>query len=156
MSDATRSRIAVLQHKRRQRAAQEALSKTSDRLEEPRHEPVEPDVSLRLQTELYALVKAMRGQGKLRKSEFRDADSALSSAGEHLERLGREAVFEVYAGASGSGFFMGPVSSAFLNACLRRDGEGFAVVLPDLKAGLLFDVVLDDPLRGNFYEVEWW
>ena len=156
MSDLTTSRIAVLQHKRRQAAAREALSKTSDQVGEPRHESIDPATSLRLQSDLYTRVKEMRNQGKLCKNDFADAESAVSAAEEHLERLGRDAVFEVYAGASGSGFFAGPVSVAFLSACLRGSHESIALVLPDLGAGLLLDVVLDDPRRGNFYEVEWW
>lgn len=156
MNDATRSRIAVLQHKRSQAASRATLSKTSDEVGEPRHDPVDAGVSLRLQAELYTRLKEMRARGELRKSEFPDADDAVLAAAEHLERLGSEAVFEVYVGAKGSGFFAGPISAAFLSACLRSGREGLAAVLPSLEAGILLDVVLDDPIRGNFYEVEWW
>jgi hypothetical protein len=156
MSDKTRHRIAELQHKRRQLASQEAMFETSDGFGDPRHEPVEAGVSLRLQTELYAQLKNMRERCELRKSEFPDVDSAISATQEQFERLGSEAVFEVYRGASGSGFFKGPISGALIAVCLRSGHEGFAAVLPNLEAGVLLDVVFDDPLRGNFYEVEWW
>jgi hypothetical protein len=109
-----------------------------------------------MQTDLYARLKDMRGCGQMRRSEFPDADSAVSVADEILKQLGSEVVFEVYLGANGSGFFKGPISGAFLRACLRNGHEGFEAILPNLEAGVLLDVVLDDPLRGNFYEVEWW
>lgn len=156
MSDATRNRIAVLQHRRRQATSQEALSKVSDEVGEPRHQPVEAGASLRLQTELYARLKEMRGQGQLLRSEFPEADSATAAVHAQLELLGSDAVFEVYFGASGSGFFAGPISSALVRGCLRHGHEGLAATLPSLESGVLLDVVRDDPLRGNFYELEWW
>ncbi len=156
MSDAIRSRIAVLQHRRRQSAAHEALSRTSDEVGAPRHKPMEPADSLQLQSDLYAKLKEMRTQGGLHQRAFPDAEGAIAAVLAQLNLLGPETVFEVYVGANGSGFFAGPISSEFLNACLQHGNEGLAAVLPSLESGVVLDVVLDDPLRGNFYEVEWW
>jgi hypothetical protein len=156
MSDVTRSRIDVLQHSRRQSASQEVLSRTSDEVGEPHHAPIEPGVSLRLQKDLYAKLKEMRAKGRLHQRAFPDAEGAVAAVLAQLNLLGSETAFEVYVGANGSGFFAGPISSEFLNACLQHGHEGLAAVLPSLESGVVLDVVFDDPLRGNFYEVEWW
>lgn len=146
----------MLQHKRRQAASENALSKASDEVSEPRHQPIEADFSLRIQTELYARLKEMRQRGQLKKSQFRDRDSAIAAAHARLQLLGSEAVFELYVGADGTGFFTGPLTQEFLRACLRSGHEGVAAILPTFESGVLLDVVLDDPVQGNFYEVEWW
>lgn len=155
MSDVIRHRIAVLQHQRKQRASHEALSRISDELSEPRHDPVDPGVSLRLQSNLYAKLKELRTQNALRQSSFADVEDAIAEVLQRSKLLGSSAVFEVYAETSGSGFFAGPLSSAFVKACLRQH-EGLAAVLLGLESGAVLDIALDDPLRGNFYEVEWW
>ena len=156
MSETNQRRIAVLQHRRRQIAAQEALSRVSDEVGEIHHQLVDPGISLLLQTDLYAKLKEKRVHAQLRKRTFTDAAGAVAVAAEQLNRLGSKAVFEVYVGANGSGFFSGPISAALLSVCLGRGYEGFAAVLPSLESGVFLDVVSDDPLQGNFYEVEWW
>lgn len=157
MSDATHSRIAVLQHKRRQRASQETLSRISNQVGEPLHKPMDPAGSLQLQTDLYAKLKEMRAQGGLQQRAFPDPESAVRAVLVRLNLLGPEMAFEIdLVGTDGSGFFTGRISSDFLIACLQHGHEGVAAVAPGLESGVLLDVVLDDPLRGNFYEVEWW
>jgi hypothetical protein len=146
----------VLQHRRRQSASLEALSRISDEVGEPHRKPMDPGVSLRLQSDLYAKLKEMRAQGRLHQQTFPDAEGAVAAVLAQLNLLGSETAFEVYVGANGSGFFTGPISSEFLKACLQHRYQGFVAVLPSLESGVVLDVVLDDPLRGNFYEVEWW
>lgn len=50
----------------------------------------------------------------------------------------------------------GSMSPGFLLCCLQRWPDGFSVVRSDLSGGVVLDVVLDDPVDGDFYEVERW
>jgi hypothetical protein len=117
---------------------------------------MDPGVSLRLQSDLYTKLKELRAQGRLHQRTFPDAEGAVAAVLAQLNLLGSETAFEVYVGANGSGFFSGPISGEFLKACLQHGHQGLVAVLPSLESGVVLDVVLDDPLRGNFYEVEWW
>lgn len=79
---------------------------------------------MRLQDDLYAKLKDMRHRGVLQQRRFTDVESAVEAAVKHVGALGPDGVFEVYARASGSGFFAGSVSSQFLRSCLKNGYEG--------------------------------
>lgn len=156
MSDFTTSRIAELRHKRVQAQAHRQLTSLSKEIGEDSHEPVEFAVSLALQKALYELLDDMRHRGELRKVELVEPGSATLVLEENLGRLGDETVFAVLSGARGSGFFRGRPSSEFQRACLRQGYDGIIATRPDLKAGVVLDVVDGDPVLGDYYEVEWW
>lgn len=156
MSDATRDRIAVLQHKRRQSEAYGALSSISDTLGEAPHPPIDSSYSLRLQGAMYERLKGLRDQQPLRSQSYTTAEAAVNELLIHASSLTSDMMAEFYNGARGTGFFYGPFSRGFLLACLLQGYEGMALVQPDLALGVLLDVALDDPIRGDFYEVEWW
>jgi hypothetical protein len=156
MSDEASDRIAVIQHERRQHEALRALSAISDKLGDARHAPVDPGVSLRTQCELYATLKAMRASAELHSAKFATAEAAVDEFFTRASRLPPDAICEFYMGARGSGFFIGTLSRAFVKSCLAQGHEGIAIVQPTLASGVLLDVARDDPLLGDFYEVEWW
>src|SRR5690606_34959081 len=118
------SRIAVLQHRRKQRASHGVLSGISERLAETPHSPIESDASLRMQTGLYTRLRTMRECGELLKNDFEDVGIALRTLSEHAKHLGSDVAFEVYLGAQGGGFFGGLPSEAFLCECLRVGCDG--------------------------------
>jgi hypothetical protein len=156
MSDAVHERIAVLQHGRKQREAYNDLTSISNKLGEKNHAPIDPGLSFRIQVEMYEKLKAMRVSAALHAARYTLVDDAVDGFLVHVSTLSSDAVGEFYTGENGSGFFVGPFSRPFLLSCLAECCEGFALVQTDLASGALLDVAFDDPLCGNFYEVEWW
>lgn len=118
--------------------------------------PVDPTISVELQDALYASLRDGRSSGALHNERFPTAEQAVSALTQRASSLGGDVFVELYTGSGGTGFFLGPVSHAFLLSCLERDHEGAAVVTPDASAGAVLDHAVGDPLHGDFYEVEWW
>jgi hypothetical protein len=134
-----------------------ALSSISDKLGEARHAPIDPSLSLRVQGEMYEKLKVMRASAALRSRTYTTAEDAVDDLLMHARFFpGIRSDVRVLRWGTWDGFFSGPFSRGFLLACLVEDYEGMALVQPDLASGVLLDVALDDPMRGDFFETEWW
>ena len=156
MSDSNQARLAVLQHARRQAAASRILSVISERVAESPYRAIDADLSLKLQTELSDRLKRMRAVSKLPSSRFASAEQAVNEFCRRGNELGAQTLVQFYSSSGGSGFFEGLASPAFVLAWLESAREGLTIITPNLAAGVMIDAVLDDPLYGNFFEVEWW
>ncbi len=157
MSDPVKRRIRLLRHKHDQREAKRALDALRRVSDEPLLSTAASAESLELQGALYALLKQLRAAGRLPAERYVTAGEAVRAFMKFALPLGDESLVEFYDGSGrGSGFFVGPLSHTFLLSCLEEWPDGFAVVRPDLNAGVVLDVVADDPVDGDFYEVEHW
>lgn len=143
----------VLRHQHEQRQGKRVLDALRRDAGELPLVAAAPAESLDLRDGLYARLKDLRANGRLRASRHATAGEAVEAVMEQASQLGCELLIELYDGSGrGSGFFAGSMSFAFLLSCLQRWPDGFSVVRFDLSGG----VVLDDPVDGDFYEVERW
>ena len=150
-------RFRVLRHQHEQRQGKQVLDALRRDAGELPLVAAAPTESLDLQDGLYARLKDLRENGRLRASRHATAGEAVGAVMEQASQLGGELLIELYDGSGGgSGFFVGSMSFAFLLSCLERWPDGFSVVRSDLSGGVVLDVVLDDPVDGDFYEVERW
>ncbi|MCK6474475.1 MAG: hypothetical protein L6R28_22380 [Planctomycetes bacterium] len=156
MSESRQSRIAVLQHKQRQLSANEQLTRLSDKLGEKRHSLVDSTHSLRLQVEMHEKLRSMRVSRTLQSEAHLVAEKAVDALLARTTPYSLNAVGEFYSGSTSSGFFKGPFSRNFVLSCLATGYEGIALIEIGLSYGTILDVVHEDPMRGNFYEIEWW
>lgn len=117
-------------------------------------EPLDAESSIGLQEQLKQLANKMRAEGLLSKRHFSTLGEAVA---ETFAIIGQKSdlVFQCY-GREGSGFFIGIPSEEVMLDLLRDRWEGVVVVQKRLNLGVFIDVVLDDPLLGDFVEVEWW
>lgn len=149
------TRARILHHRRAQRQAGREVDALRRMLGEPSLVPVLAERSLRLQTCLYSRSKSFRERGQLRVSRYDTADGAVREFLALASRL-ECALVELYSGSGGSGFFAGSLSHAFLSACLSSGFEGFSAVSEDLSSGVILDHAQNDPVYGDFHEVESW
>jgi len=98
----------------------------------------------------------LRGRHSLVTEVFLEEQAALTSFHRRIAPSSDGVIFEVYRAGAGSGFFEGIPSEGLLRACLASGYEGAAVVSPSLHSGTILDVVRDDPLKRDFFEVESW
>jgi hypothetical protein len=155
MSEATRHRIEVLQHRRRQTAARARLEDISRRLGEPVPASVDAERSLVLQHAMSDRLRELRAAGRVHVQRFVAAADAVAAFLASPAASAGELLWEIY-GSTESGFFTGLPSPTFCGECLDRGFEGFALVGGDAASGALLDKVEDDPVFGSFYEVESW
>lgn len=154
MSDELRRRLAAFHEQRAQRALCAPVGAFAEAAESCAITPMHPAASLQLTEALHTRVSSMRLDGRLRRETFRDPQSALVLVANQLERIGPTVAFRFDWGSSTSGCFFGTISSAFVGEHLRRGT--FSATVPSLERGVTLDEVLDDPIDGDFFEVEWW
>lgn len=118
--------------------------------------PISAEQSLRLQYDMYDALKVMRARQLLRCEHFMNIDEAIDVFHGYAEKIASKGLVEVYVGAEGSGFFEAHISKEGLAECLKEQLDGIAIVSSNLASGVLLDVVCDDPIAGNFFEVESW
>jgi hypothetical protein len=155
MSEATRHRVEVLQHQRRQRAALARLEDISRTLGESPPTAVDAERSLQLQHAMRDRLRELRAAG-LHTRRFASAPDAVAALLASPVATASDICWEVYDGREESGFLSGAPSPAFCRECLERGFEGFALVRADLASGALLDRAEDDPQLGSFFEVERW
>jgi hypothetical protein len=156
VSKEIQQRVAVLQHKSQQGKALGILSQICIEVCDVSPVPIDAEISYSIIERLHDQLLYLRKNSLIYKTRYIQIEQAIDAFISHLDGHDCDLVWEFYSGQGRSGFFTGNLSRAFCKACIERGHEGIAHICKNLDSGVLLDVVLDDPMHGDFYEIEWW
>lgn len=155
MSNDYHHRMALFHHRKAQTAAATLLAEVCENVRAPAFSMVEHETSLELCQSLESTIRRRRRNNALSSLCFPTPLGAV----EHLSKLSAglsTPVFQPYINSTEGGFFHGTLEHRTVLEMIHMGIDGIAVTLPALDRGIVLWEVIDDPLDGDFYELEWW